>query len=226
MALPREQISSFPIRRGQAMLSVGNMRLHGDIDLGWQVTPSIGMVAKDIDRLGLDIRSYKEPLTRSIKQVMIPSIRKNFDAGGRPAWPELTADTIKIRGEAWPILRRTGKLRKAATQFNIWDVSSTSASVRRLPSTAWYGAIHQQGLGGFSGFMSGAKKSLGRGASSSDITRRAFEMMDEARGVGGGRAVEIPQRRFIMYQEQDLDDIQEIFLEWFLDRARKVGRFT
>lgn len=225
MALPREQISSLPISRGQAMSSVGSLKLRGNIDLGWQVTPSIGIVAKDMDRLGLDIRSYRKPMTDAVKRIIIPSIRKNFDQGGRPPWEPLSPDTIKLRGDAWPILQRTGKLRKGATQFNIWDIGETSATVRRLPANVWYGALHQQGHGGFGKHVRSAKKALGRGASSAAITRKAFEIMDAARG-GKAASVEIPQRRFIMYQEQDVDDIQELFLEWLLERAQRVGRFS
>jgi hypothetical protein len=36
----------------------------------------------------------------------------------------------------------------------------------------------------------------------------------------------IPQRQFLMFQEDDIDDILQIFAEWMEDEARKVGRFT
>lgn len=173
-------------------LAAGGLRIRHNVNLGWQITPSIGLVARDIDRLGLDIKSFKEPLTTSVKKVIIPSIRRNFDQGGRPEWPPLSEVTIKIRGEAWPILRRTGKLRKAATRFNIWDIGQTSATVRRLPDTVWYGALHQAGFG----------------------------------GPGTNVEFRIPQRRFIMFQEDDVDDIYEVFYEWLSDRVRRVGGFT
>jgi phage gpG-like protein len=186
------------------------------------------MVARDMDRLGIDIRSFKVPLTRSIKRVMIPSIRKNFETGGRPPWEPLASDTVKLRGgSAWPILVRTGKLKKAATRFTIWDISQTSAAVRRLPNNVWYGALHQEGTGGFGRFMQKAEKELGAGASPRDILGRAFDLLDiERGGPRGHRAIVIPQRRFIMYQEDDLDDIQQIFLEWLTERTVRVGRFS
>lgn len=217
-----------PITSSAAKLSVGGgLRFRGNVSMGWQVTPSIGLVARDIDKLGLDIRSFKKPLTDSVKKVIIPSIRKNFDVGGRPPWEDLSEATIKLRGSAWPILRRTGRLRRGATQFNIWDIGQESATVRKLPPGVWYGALHQQGFGGFGTFMSAAQKRAGRGATSSEVLGMAFGMMEEARGgPGGERAVRIPQRRFIMLQEDDVDDIQEIFLDWLLDRARRVGKFT
>lgn len=216
-----------PITPSAAKLSVGGgLRIRGDVNMGWQVTPSIGLVARDIDKLGLDIRSFKKPLTDSVKKVIIPSIRKNFDVGGRPPWEDLSEATIKLRGSAWPILRRSGRLRRGATQFNIWDIGKESATVRRLPPGVWYGALHQEGFGGFGKFMSSARKKAGAGAGSGDILRMAFGMMEEARGgARGERAVRIPQRRFIMFQEDDVDDIQKIFLDWLMERARRVGKF-
>lgn len=227
--LPREPIRSTPLRSHELKFALGGLMFHKDLVFeGWQFTPSIGLVAKDIDRLGLDIRSFKEPLTRSIKRVIIPSIRKNFEVGGRPAWEPLSEATIKLRGyEAWPILVRTGALKRGATQFNIWDVSQTSAAIRKLPDKVWYGVVHQQGSGGFGSFMSKAGKELGKGARASDVVKRAYEMMDEARGgASGQRAVRIPQRQFVLFQEDDIDAIQLVFYEWLVERTIAVGRFS
>jgi phage gpG-like protein len=216
-----------PITTSQVKLAVGGLRFRGDIRLGWQVTPSIGMVARDIDRLGLDIRSFKEPLTRSVKRVIIPSIRKNFQEGGRPPWEPLSEATINIRGDAWPILIRSGKLRRGATQFNIWDIDREKAAIRSLPPGVWYGALHQEGFGGFGAFMSQARRQAGRGATSGEVLRTAFGLMDEARGgARGQRAVRIPQRQFIMFQEDDIDDIYKIFFDWLSERVHRVGGFS
>lgn len=225
-SLPREPKGSGSVSLGQIKLAVGGLRFDRDIVANWQVRPSIGLVAKDVERLGVDIRSFKEPLTRAVKRVMIPSIRKNFDVGGRPPWEPLAEATIKLRGySAWPILVRSGKLRKGATQLNIWDIGLTSATVRKLPDNIWYGAVHQAGTGSFGPYMEAAKKQLGRGATTRDITKRAFALMEQKRGAKGQRKVSIPQRRFILYQEDDIDDINDIFVEWLEERIRAVGRF-
>lgn len=215
------------IRQRDINVAVGGLRFDENIvALGWTFTPSIGLVARDVEKLGLDIRSFKEPLTRSIKRVVIPSVRKNFAAGGRPEWPALAPDTVKLRGDSWPILVRSGRLRKAATQFNIWTISETAATVKSLPSNAWYGALHQAGIGGFGGYLSAAKARLGTGARPVEVTKLAFKLLDEAKGPGGHYKVAIPARPFIMYQEEDIDNIQEVFADWLAERARKVGRFT
>jgi phage gpG-like protein len=195
--------------------------------MGWFISPSIGLVAKDIDKLGLSIQSFKEPLTRSVKQVIIPSIRKNFDVGGRPPWEKLAEYTIEVRGSSIPILVRTGKLRRGASQFNIWTINQQSATIKKLPDAVWYGAIHQAGAGGFSSYVESAKKTLGRGAKTRDILKEAFDLMDVARGgAGGHKATKIPQRQFILYQEDDIDDIQQIFYEWLVERTIREGKFS
>jgi phage gpG-like protein len=208
-------------------LAIGaGLRFHRDLVVGWQLTPTIGLVARDIKKFGLDIRSFREPLERSIKKVVIPSIKKNFASGGRPTWEPLAEATILLRGSAGPVLVRTGALARGATQFNIWDVTETSAALRKLPPKVWYGLVHQEGIGGFGKFMEAATGGLGSGASARDILAEAFRLLDEARGgPKGHRAVRIPQRQFVMYQDDDEDDIQQIFLDWLIERASRVGRF-
>lgn len=222
------------ITRGQIKLAVGNWlridgAITGTIELGWTLTPSIGLVAKDLRRLGLQLESFKEPITRSIRQVMMPSINKNFEAEGRPErWERLAEYTVEVRGATGPILTRTGALKRGASSFGIWSISDTSAAVKGLPSNIWYGAVHQAGSGGFGSYMDKAKKELGRGARGPDILRLAFEMMDEVRpgGARTHRKSSIPARPFIMYQEDDIDDIQEIFYQWLVEETIKVGKFS
>lgn len=218
-----------PISKHQLMFAVGGLQLEHNLTYSWEVKPPLEMVAADIEKLGLDIKSFKEPLTRAVKKVMIPSIRKNFERGGRPdPWQELAPDTIKLRGySAWPILVRTGALKKGATKFDIWSITTTDATVKGLPSNIWYGAIHQRGVGGFGQYVEGAKKKLGKSARPADVLKLAFDIMDKVRGgPGGHRSANIPARPFLLYQEDDLDDIQEIFLEWLTERAVAVGRFS
>jgi phage gpG-like protein len=220
------------ITSSQIKLAVGGLRFDqdivGGIDMGWTLTPSLGLVAKDIAKLGLDIRSFKVPLEKSIKEVMIPSFRKNFLAGGRPErWKPLADYTMLVRGNSGPILVRSGRLRKVSTQFKIWTVGRESATIKSLPDDVWYGALHQEGTGGFGTYLDQAKKALGRDARPSQIMRAAFNIMDKTRGgAAGHRPVAIPQRQFILFQEDDIDDIQQIFYEWLVERTIVVGRFT
>src|SRR6478609_7078686 len=92
------------------------------VDLHFQ--PSVGILARKVDKLNLSIRSFKEPLHDSVKKVMIPSIRKNFDAQGRPAWTPLSAATVLRRGATGPILNRSGALRRTMGYLKIWTIDS------------------------------------------------------------------------------------------------------
>lgn len=114
--------------------------------------PTIGITARRIDKLGMDIRSFREPLTRVIREVVAPSIRKNFDVGGRPGWEPHSSSTEEIISRlgrpSRGVLVATGTLRQVAGQLNIWDISQDAAILRGLPSHVWYGAIHQAGRRG------------------------------------------------------------------------------
>lgn len=126
--------------------AVSGLRFDTIKSLKWEIRPSVGIVAKDIDRLAMDIKSFKQPLTSVVKMVMIPSIKKNFKVGGRPSWDPLAENTIIARNySAWPILVRTGRLQRRATEFGIWDIGQTSATIRSLPDDVFYGAYHQAG---------------------------------------------------------------------------------
>lgn len=227
--------------------------IHNGIGAGWSITPSLGIVARDMDRLALDIENLKVPMTRSIQRVVIPSVRTNFAVGGRPHWEPLAPDTVKLRGTSGPILFRSGRLRDAATSLQIWDIGKTSATIRELPQDAWYGVVHQSGIGGFARYIEAAKrklKSQGRKLSGKNVLAEAFKAMDYVVGAPPppaspgkerkqGRTVPpsehvpvaaskayIPQRQFLMFQEDDIDDILQIFAEWLEEEARKAGRFT
>lgn len=232
--------------RHELMLGAGNLRFDRDLRVGWQITPSIGIVAKDVMMLALSLESMKEPLERSIREVMIPSFRRNFAVSGRPKWPPLAPFTLEVKGllgvaggGAKPLIR-TGALRRAVGMVSIWDIGKTSATVRKLPEAVWYGAIHQEGYGGFGVYLSAARRKLGSGASEKSIRNLADKLFDtkllkveaavKAGDVGAraqlkrGRGV--PQRQFIMFQEEDIDDIQQVFYEWLVEQTVLKGRFA
>lgn len=227
-----------PITGSEIKLAAGDIfpeYITGGIGAGWAITPSLGIVARDMDRLALAIEDLKVPLARSIMQVVIPSIRTNFAVGGRPPWEPLAPYTVQVRGNAEPILFRSGRLREAATSWQIWDVGKTSATIREFPPAAWYGSIHQAGIGGFARYQEAARRKLGAKATLHQVNMEAFKAMDYVLGNPGKKGAPekqlaskaaIPQRQFLMFQEDDIDDILQIFAEWLEDEARKVGRFT
>lgn len=91
------------------------------------------------------IRSFREPLEKSVRTVIIPSIRNNFAAEGRPGWAPLAPATVLSRGASGPILNRTGRLLKVATQLNIWTYTRDSATITGIDSRVKYGKYHQAG---------------------------------------------------------------------------------
>lgn len=210
----------------------------------WDIRPSVGIVAKDVDRLAMDIRSFKEPLATIVRTVMIPSIKENFATEGRPKWAQLADSTVAARKASHPILQRSGLLERRATQFNIWDIGTTSATIRALPPDAFYGVYHQagaeRGTGGGSNnnneamsrlgvkagnellgkFIPKAAAELGPKASPARIKARAIGMaMDEGTWT-------LPARPFIMYQNSDIPKMEAIFGAWMTERAIRSGRFT
>lgn len=111
--------------------------------------PSIAIAAGRVEKFGLNIKSFREPLQRAVKKVVAPSIKKNFDVGGRPPWPDLEEMTVMLRARkgygATPILVQSGMLKRTASQQSIWTFTQTSAAVLSLPPKIWYGALHQSG---------------------------------------------------------------------------------
>lgn len=102
------------------------------------------ILAAQVEKLAKDIRSFREPLHRSVKDVLAPSIRKNFDVGGRPTWIPLADSTIRKKGHDRPLIQ-SGTLRRVASQLNIWTITSDTAQLKGLPNSVGYGYVHQYG---------------------------------------------------------------------------------
>jgi len=177
--------------------------------------PSVGISAKKLDKLGMDIRSFREPLHEAVKTVMIPSIKKNFVVGGRPKWEGLAPTTVKRRtkegyGGVKPILVRSGTLKRVAGQINIWTIGREVAMVTDLPDKAWYGKVHQAGNAG-------------------SPREEVYHYPQGHRGpaVATGETIggdgEIPARPFIMVQTSDIPRIERVFDKWLGRKIRLAG---
>jgi phage gpG-like protein len=194
---------------------------------GWDFYPAPGIVAKDIYKLGLELRTFRLPLVVAIREVMEKSIFKNFLQGGRPdPWEPLAQYTVDMRGSTEPILVRSGALRDVASSFEVWTITDNDASIRSLPTRVWYGNLHQ---GGYGSIGDKARRLLGGKASASDVAALAnsLSMGLESQGARPGSQQSkfvIPQREFAMFQDEDIEAIQEIFIEWMERRADQVGR--
>lgn len=155
--------------------------------------PSIGIVAKNVDRFGLDIRSFREPLKRSAQKVLGPSFQKNFDEGGRPqSWEPWSEATVEIRDRMGVVggnlMVRSGKLRRVAGQLNIWTITPTAATIKNLPDSVWYGRLHQAGFKSSAGWSFPARPFILIQTEDEDAIHKVFsDWLDERlarRGLG------------------------------------------
>ena len=187
--------------RADGLQLISGLKTAKGIDI--QFTPSLAIIAGRLDKLGLDIRSFKEPLRRSIKQVVIPSIRKNFASGGRPKWQALAPSTVDRKGSS-KILEDTGALKRVMGQINIWTITRSYAIITDLPDNVWYGKVHQAGLG-----KTVAIKNV--------ATKRAVANVAESGGI--------PARPFVLLQKSDERAIESVFRHWLDERIRaNMGR--
>lgn len=118
----------------------------GLLDFSWE--PNLLLMDAAFEDLGYGIKSLKVPLHDSIVKVMGPSIRKNFDVGGRPPWAPLADGTVYQKGHRGyggrPTLTATGTLRTKAGQLNQWNIDGMEGVAKLVP-TLDYGDFHQTG---------------------------------------------------------------------------------
>jgi len=214
-----------------AFPNVRGLRLHDGI-VSFEFKPSVGILARDIDKLGLDIRSFREPLRRAVKEVMIPSIKKNFTQQGRPGWEPLAEDTQLLRdrlGLSGPILRRTGALMRNMGYTTMWDITQDYAIIKDLPPRVWYGKVHQEGISTMRTRMKNEmQKAAKKGfkLSPGEAAKRVQKQIDA--DILSGKAAKhsttnIPARPFVMFQDEDYDAIGGVFNKWLGERAAKAG---
>lgn len=113
------------------------------IDFEWV---NLNLVVADMLALGVDVRSFREPLTDSIREVAAPAIRRHFDEEG-PGWAALSESRVQFKSRHQlrsEILQATGRLRQVAGQINAWNVTQDSAELANLQD-AEYGWVHQEG---------------------------------------------------------------------------------
>jgi phage gpG-like protein len=200
------------------MVSTAGLSLDSGL-VQFDFQPSLGMLARDIDKLGVDIRSFRVPLTESVRTVMVPSIRTNFAVGGRPPWEALAESTVEIRGDEGPILVRSGALSKVASQINIWSISQVGATIKDLPQKVWYGKVHQAGYAGSDGPTGGdLLERLGE----TSFIGSGLTLSELAAGASGHTgSPAIPARPFIMFQPEDEVAIEAVFARWLEERVAR-----
>jgi hypothetical protein len=186
------------------------------------------ILAHDVDKLGVAIKSFKTPLKRVVEQVLIPSIQANFAAGGRPRWQPLAQGTIDNRkGSAEPVLVRTGRLRRVATQRNMWwyitvtsgEINGVMFDQRQLEKRAKYGVFQQYG--------STLAERIGRSQAYHPLTS-----YQERNILYKRHNWELPARPFVQMIGTETTEAQIVFYHWLVERVdyhyygwgRKPGR--
>jgi len=204
-----------------------------------QIDPRLNFVqgaflfASDIDKMEMGFRTWKKPLEEARDAVVIPSVVKNFTAEGRPRWQALQASTIQNRlymgFPRGPILERTGRLRKAATRKNIWELVSAvgregydmlSLRTTFLDGMVPYAEFHQLGAGMRRGRRVGdVKGSISR---TGDFSGFQFRHREANAAAGGDtRIFKIPPRPFIQLTVDEEIEIYGIFFNFMSDQVDK-----
>lgn len=173
--------------------------------------PSVGILARKVDTLGLSVKSFREPLTDAVKKVVIPSIQRNFEAGGRPKWRALSANTLAHKAKeghgSKGILIRSGALKRQMSYLNTWTISTEAAMITDLPDKVWYGKVHQAGIGATKTFTV------------KNVSTGAMETFTEESDEQGA----IPARPFVVLQRGDLTKIYRVFDVWLGKKIRAAG---
>ncbi len=129
------------------MPNLSGIEMGMSVDMSVRFSPTPVIMAAGFDTLGVNVKSFKEPLTRAVRDVMRSSLQTNFDVGGRPEpWQPLADATIKRKGHD-EILVDTGALRRTAGTISMWTIDREKAVIDALPQRVWYGAVHQVGTG-------------------------------------------------------------------------------
>jgi len=183
----------------------------GSMGITVEMDPSPLFLVAAFHKLGVDIRSFRVPLERSIKEVAAPSMNQNFFAQGRPdQWAELAAQTVSQKEAAGysaaasrPLIR-TQDLMQTAGDWKIWNIDGVEGTaIMELPADVWYGKVHQEGSNeGGIGYVTAFK------------VRRTGKRVEVMHGVQGF----VPQRMWALLQDDDIDKIEEVFDKWMEER--------
>ena len=236
-------VRGLPSQAASAVGSAGAVQFGRALGIGptVQFSPSIGILIGRLDKLGVDIRSFRVPLHDAVQQVMIPSIRRNFEEESARSGPigvpwEPLSDfslTMRDRGlvrfheggaRGTSILDATGKLKRKATQLNLWTIDNTKAEVRDIPQSVWYGKVHQSGYP--SGVAQAARVAAKGGATAGSIGAGLRELVSVGRPLKQGReAPVVPARPFLVVQPEDEEKVKAVFVAWLTMRVETFYRW-
>lgn len=154
------------------------------VSFGFEPEPAV--LGRRARRLSKALEKTEAPLRAAVRTVMIPSIKQNFEVGGRPRWVSLSEFTTARRGKygtGTKILDVTGKLKQEATTFRAWVFLNDSAvlSTKNFRGELEViGSVHQGG----------------------------------SNRTGRDGTVRVPARPFLKIQPQDSARIRALMIQW------------
>lgn len=217
--LPRPSQAQIVAAIGGIVGMRGHPGLGIQIDPGSKTTRGAMIYANELDFLGLQLRTFREPLEATLRQVLVPSIKENFQQQGRPAWQKLAPSTIRKRllegYPRGPILERSGRLKKQATKLNIWQVSANQIRIRSsyFEQLVPYARFMQFGTSQRNKLMSTGHISF------SSLTNRF--MVSESRALRVHNYGGIPARPFIQLTVDEEAAVQMVFYAWLVGKVNK-----
>jgi phage gpG-like protein len=204
-----------------------------EIDPRFNFVQGAFLFASDIDKMEMGFKTWRKPLIEARDAVVIPSVRKNFDSEGRPKWQALTSGTIQNRlymgYPRGPILHRSGRLRKAATRKNIWELVNAvgnqgydmlSLRTTYLDGLVPYAEFHQLGAGTRRNRVIGRiKGSISQTGEFGGFNFR-FDPAKPEKGEDT-RTFRMPPRPFIQLTVDEEVEIYGIFFNFMSDQVDK-----
>jgi phage virion morphogenesis protein len=147
------------------------------------------------------------PIMSHVADVLLYSVRKNFDAGGRPRWESLSESTktVRKRKGQWPgsILVQIGRLRDSIVTAHGKDWASVGTNVK-YAKTQQFGAARGE-FGTQTARIQQHRRKLKSG--------KAIPVREHTREVTTPWG-DVPARPFLVVQDEDWTEIEDILLGW------------
>lgn len=113
-------------------------------------TRVLRMFNNDMRDLAMDFagtNAMRQPLIKIGREVLAPSIDKNFAVGGRPVkWPQVGTSSYRRKhgdrtGDS-PPLWVTGKMKRSASAFARFHVKANELTYGYFPEMTWFAVVH------------------------------------------------------------------------------------
>ena len=158
---------------------------------------------RKIDNLGRAMKGASD-LMKLWGEIAVTSMRENFEAGGRPAWKKLRAQTIKLKGHGDPLKGRTGNLERIT-----YKAHADHVVMGTHPSARKYAAIHQ--FGGTIKHPGGTPYFVGEDGLAKFVSIRKaaqiFAQSGSRLNLTAPHGIPVPARPYMVLQDEDIAEM-------------------